>query len=338
MASNPKRHHYLPQTIQRNFLAEGESKLWYYDRKKDKYEQRTPKGLAHARHLYSYINLEPEQRYSLEKAFSTLEDKAAPAFLKLHKGQEIDSKEHHAISEFVGMQYFRTPPKLGIITELAGRASKYSIENMRTEIKNMSDEAFLKFIDNYNKNSGNEPSKITKARLIKTLLEGTITLNNDKNLQLKTLVDVGTSLGIGFSAREWIVLHTKPGSEFITSDVAVHLAPDGKPAPNTGFGPASPGMAVIFPFAKNAALMITSVRRPIIIHSEFGDEFLAHANEGLARVSGELYSSNKELLEKLVQKGGLAKTTFRPTFDEAQIQKIAQKHFFEGDSQTGTDN
>lgn len=333
MANNPKRHHYLPQAIQRNFLADDETTLWYYDRKEDKYEQRTPRGIAQLRNLYSYDGVDLEQRYALEKAFSVLEGRAAPAFLKLQKGEELSQEQHTVIAEFVGMQYFRAPSKLEIITEVNDRGIRYSIKNLRNEIANMTDDAFRKFIDRYNKQSGKEPSSITKERLIDQLLRGTITVNNDKNLQLSTLVDAGTHLGIKLSARSWIVLHTKPNEKFITSDVGIHLTPDGKPTRTTGLGPGSPGMAIIFPFANNAALMITSKPTANIIHTDFEDALVAVVNSGLARVSGQLYSSDKALLERLVKIGNLAKTTFKPSFDEEQMQKFAQKHFFDGDSQ-----
>ncbi len=333
MANNPKRHHYLPQAIQRNFLADGETKLWYYDRKEDTYEQRTPKGIAQLRNLYSYDGVDQEQRYALEKAFSVLEGKAAPAFLKLQKGEEISQEEHTAIAEFVGMQYFRTPSKLEIIKEVTGRGIDYSIKNLRNEIANMTDDAFRRFIDRYDKQSGKEPSTITKERLIEQLLHGTITVNNDKNLQLSTLVDAGTHLGIKFSARSWAVLHTSSNEKFITSDVGIHLTPDGKPTRITGLGPGSPGMAIIFPFADNVALMITSKPIANVIHADLEDALVFVVNSGLARVSGQLYSSDKAPLERLVKTGNLAKTAFRPFFDEEQMQKFAQKHFFDSDSQ-----
>ena len=327
MANHPKRHHYLAQTIQRNFLAEDETLLWFYDRKKDKYEQRTPKGLAHARHLYSYDGVTPEERYALEEAFSVLEGKATPIFLKLKNGEDISQEEHTVIAEFVGMQYFRTPVKLEVISEVAERGSKYIAEVMRRDIENMSDEAFQKYMDDFNKQSGKEPSKISKQRVIEQLRSGTIKINNPKNFQLQALVDAGTNLGIKFSGRRWLVLHTEPGHEFITSDVGLHLTMDGKATKATGFGPGSPGMATIFPFAKDAALMITSMTIPVDLrHVPFEDDYLHKVNAGLARVSGELYSSNRSLLENLVEKGKLAKTSFRPTFNEAEMQSTIPKH------------
>ena len=334
MANSPKRHHYLSQMIQRNFLADGEAMLWYYDRKEDTYEQRTPKGIAQVRNLYSYENVDPEEKYALEKAFSVLEGKVAPAIIRLQNGEDVSQEEHTAIAEFVGMQYYRTPSKLSIITEVMDSGIRYSKENLRNEITNMTDEAFQKFITRYNKQSGKEPSKITKQQFIDHLLKGEITIDNNKNMQLSTLVDAGTHLGIKFSARRWLVLHTKPGHEFITSDVGLHLTPDGEPTRVTGYGPGSPGMAIIFPFARNAALMITSKPKPDITHVDFDNHLVVVVNGGLARVSGQLYSSDKALLERLVNMGNLAKTTFKPIFDKEQMHKLAQKHFIDGDSQT----
>jgi len=329
MSSSPKKHHYLPQTIQRNFLADGEKLLWYYDREKDKYEQRTPKGIAKVRHLYSYDGVSLDQRYVLEKAFSVLEGKAAPIFLKLQKTEAINQEEHNIISEFVGMQYFRTPIKLDAITGVIDKGVEYFIENMHDKIVDMSDDDFQIFINQYGEQSGKEVSAITKENLMSYLMSGNIKLSNAKNFQLNTLVDAGTNLGIKLSARRWVILHTKPSHEFITSDVGLHLTVDGDATRNTGFGPGSPGMAIIFPFAKDAALMITSMPSANIAHVNFDNELVSVVNAGLARVSGQLYSSNKVLLEKLVKAGNLAKTIFKPIFDEEQMRLFAQKHFFE---------
>ena len=334
MADTPKRQHYLPQSILRNFLDDGEKMLWYYDRKTDKYEQRTPKGIAHARNLYTYDGFELEDRYALEKAFSVLEGKAAPIFLKLKAGEETTQEEHTVISEFVGMQYHRTPAKLHNISVVMDSGLKYINENMRQEITNMTDEAFRKFISDFSDKTGKSPGTVTKQQFIDYFNRGTMKLNNPKNSLLSTLVDAGTHLAIKLSSRQWVVLHTNPGYEFITSDVGVHLTPDGKPTRITGYGPGSPGMAIIFPFARNTALMITSKPIANVMHVDFEDALAFVVNSGLARVSGQLYSSDKALLERIVKTGNLAKTSFVPTFDEEQAQILAQKHFVEGGNQT----
>lgn len=319
--------------IQRNFLADNETMLWYYDRKVDTYEQRTPRGIAHARNLYSYDGVDPGQRYLLEKAFSILENKAAPAFLKLQKGEQISQEEHTVISEFAGMQYYRTPSKIGVIKEVIDSGIRYAQESMLNEITNMTEDAFREFVDRFNKQSGKESANVTKEQFIKHLQGGTIVLNNEKDSQLSALVDAGTNLGMKFSARRWLVLHTEPGHEFITSDVGLNLTVDGEPTRATGYGPGSPGMAVIFPFEKNTALMITSHPTADITHVDFEKPLVLVVNSGLARVSGQLYSSDKALLERLVKVGNLAKTSFKPIFDEEQMKELAQKHFFKGNSQ-----
>lgn len=334
MANKPKRHHYLPQMIQRNFLAEGETMLWYYDRKTDTYEQRTPRGIAHVRNLYSYDDVDPDQRYLLEKAFSILEDKAAPAFLKLQRGEQISQEEHTVISEFVGMQYYRTPSKIGVIKGVIDSGIRYAQESMLNEITNMTENAFREFVDRFNKQSGKESANVTKEQFIEHLQGGTITLSNQKDSQLSTLVDAGTNLGMKLSARRWLILHTEPGYEFITSDVGLHLTADGEPTRATGYGPGSPGMAIIFPFEKNTALMITSHARADITHVDFESPLVFVVNSGLARVSGQLYNSDKSLIERLIKAGDLAKTSFEPTFDEEQMKELAQKHFFKNDSQS----
>lgn len=300
--------------------------LWYYDRKEDKYEQRTPKGIAQVRHLYSYDGIDPEQRYALEKAFAQLEDKAAPALLKLQRGEDITQQEHTVISEFVGMQYYRTPVKLDIINEVTDRGAKVAQEVMRRDIEAMSDEKFARFTQRYSEHSGKDASSITKQQLIDHLLKGKLGPDNAKNFQLRMLVDAGTNLGIKFSSRRWLVLHAEPGRQFITSDVGLNIVKDGDTKRETGFGPGAPGMATIFPFAKDTALMITSTLVANVEHVSFNSGMVGVVNAGLARVSGQLYSSDKSLLEGLVEHGKLAKTSFRPSLDDKEMQKLIPDH------------
>lgn len=40
--AGPRRHHHLAQGIQRNFLDKNETKLWWFSRAENRYEQRTP--------------------------------------------------------------------------------------------------------------------------------------------------------------------------------------------------------------------------------------------------------------------------------------------------------
>lgn len=328
MAGNPKRHHYLPQTIQRNFLKDDESQLWWYSREKGIYEQRTPRGIGHARNLYTLDNPETQQRYALENAFSTLESKAAPALLKLQNHEELSQVEHSNISEFVGMQYYRTPTKLKMIDKVTEEGGRFATTAMKDDIAKMTDEQFADFTSKFTARTGKPADAVTKQALLDYLEKGVVSPTNPQNFRLEMLADAGTNLGIKLSKRRWVVLHAASGQEFITSDVALHLTVDGEATKETGFGPGAPGTAITFPFSKDTALMITSEKTATVEHAVANELLITAVNTGLARVSGELYSTNKQLLESLVESGSLANTTFELKFDSEQMEQLARKHFY----------
>ncbi len=81
--SDPKRHHYVPQMLQNNFVG-ADGLLWAFDSRAEK------QGLIHTRpgnllvqgHLYSHVNSDGTHDVSLEKAYSLLEDSAAQVIRK----------------------------------------------------------------------------------------------------------------------------------------------------------------------------------------------------------------------------------------------------------------
>lgn len=300
--------------------------LWYYDRKADTYEQRTPRGLAHARHLYTFDGANQEERYALEKAFSVLEDKASPVFQRLREEVDITQNERNTIAEFAGMQYLRTPIKLDLIGSLVERGSGIAMQQLMDGISAMSETEFETYINKYGKETGQDVSALTRKSLLKFQQRHPF-MRATKDGRLQTLIKSGTDLAINFSAREWVILHAQNDSRYITSDTAMFLSPDGHTSKETGWGPGSPGMAVFFPFAQDASLMITSKQQPTILHALINNSGVKRVNDGLASKSNQLYSHSDRLLRSIVKRGKLAKTEFKSIFSEEQLQEIAKRHF-----------
>jgi hypothetical protein len=111
----PRRQHHLAQAIQRNFLEPGLTKLWWYSREQNTYEERTTRVIAHARNTYTFSALSGDDRYALENAFSQLENRASPALRKLANREGITQDERNAVSELVEYQFIRTPSKIGLL-------------------------------------------------------------------------------------------------------------------------------------------------------------------------------------------------------------------------------
>lgn len=74
--SEPKRHHYIPQFILRNFLNEN-NKLYYWNTGKQEIEERNTKSIYMEFNLYRDEKNNPENPTIIEKKFSALEGKVA---------------------------------------------------------------------------------------------------------------------------------------------------------------------------------------------------------------------------------------------------------------------
>ena len=86
MSSNdPKRHHYIPQFLLKNFLDDSD-RFWVFDKKKGKLHQGTPRNTFVEKNLYRTINFD-HGNYSCEaeEELSRIESRAAPVIKKIIK-------------------------------------------------------------------------------------------------------------------------------------------------------------------------------------------------------------------------------------------------------------
>lgn len=114
--SNPKRHHFVPEMLQKRFTNE-EGGLWSYDSRRPEKGVRadTPGNLMLVGHLYTFVDEKGQKDLSLEKAFSTLESLADPIVQKIAdrvlagKLPNLTSEERKVWDEFFLQQWRRVP-------------------------------------------------------------------------------------------------------------------------------------------------------------------------------------------------------------------------------------
>ena len=324
MSNNPKRHHHLAQTIQRNFLEAGDTKLWWYSRALDRYEERTPYGIAHGKNTYTFSNVEGEDRYALELAFSKVEDKAGPAFKKLAASLNLTQMERNAISEFVGFQFLRTPSKIEMLQKIRDVGGAQIVDGFAAHVKRMTPNEFAAYINQYEAKTG-KTMALSQKDLVTSLKTRPPKVTSTKEGTLESLVELGTDLTVEYSKRTWTVLHAPQGSSFITSSEGVFLASD-RHRSDPHAGPKSPGMSTIFPFSRHAVLVIEASGPPAIEHAQTDELTVATVNDGLARISGEIYGSPRPLLEAIVKRNELATTQFEIHVHENRLRETFSKH------------
>jgi hypothetical protein len=322
---NPQRQHFLSQTIQRNFLAKGETLLWMYDRATKKYEPRTPYGIGWVRHLYSFSPETKEHRYELEKAISTLEDKAAPIFSKLREREDINESEHAIIAEFMSLQVYRTPDSLDTLKNLSIEGDEHILNTLKDQLLNMSPEEFSIWIKDYQKKKGIDLSDVTQDAIRELFNKATPRVVHTKESFLKEMVDSSDRLKGEFLKRKWIVLHSTASSSFISSDMTTMPMTDGVHPSIDIVGPATAGMALYFPFAQDSALTIRGVPGISISHQTLTKDRVRRLNRGVAKRGNQLYSHSKKLLESLVASEKLTIPAQPKAYNKELIKKVAQQ-------------
>lgn len=293
-------------------------KLWWYSRTKNKYEERTPRGIAHARHTYTFSAVEGDERYSLERAFSAVENRAGPALRKLALSLDITQDEHNAIAELAGYQYLRTPTKIAVLQKVRDLGGSQAIVEYARHLERMTPLEFAAHMQNYKEKTG-KTVNLTQEGLVTALRETPPQITSTKEATLESLVALGASLAIEYSKRNWTVVHAPRGASFITSSEGIFLASD-NPQDGPQPGPGAPGVSTIFPFSRRAALIIESSGPITVNHIHIDKMGVRNINDNLALVSNEIYGSPRRLLESIVERTRLATTRYEMAPAEDQLR------------------
>lgn len=328
--AGPKHQHYIPRFLQRNFLANGQEMLWVYDCANDKYLELHPSNIAVKKNIYTLKSPQlHDQRYAIENALAALEGKASSAFSKLRNEQEIDQQERNAICEYVGMQLVRTPAFVNKIKDWMVRSPKYLVDAFGNELANLPPDEFAKKIAEF------EASKELKAGLTqedfrKGALSDHVRITAPQDIEYEMAVNIGTELALIYSKRKWIVLRPPKGRAFICSDrPVVHMS--SLPAASIyDYGPGSPHATNFFPFAKDAALLITTEELRTIIYGRTAEQPLRSLNAMVAINSRHMiFSHSKPLLERLVKRHSLANRDFsdEEQQSDALLRELVRRQF-----------
>ncbi|MBO6120148.1 MAG: DUF4238 domain-containing protein [Lachnospiraceae bacterium] len=103
------RQHYIPQFIIRNF-CKTDGKVYYYDKKTEKIEQKYPKEIFVENNLYKYLNENKEDPNIIEKDLAEFENVAAKLIksFKENYSVEVDYKKNELLKYFFFIMMFRS--------------------------------------------------------------------------------------------------------------------------------------------------------------------------------------------------------------------------------------
>jgi len=134
----PKRHHYIPEMLQKNFSDDG-ARLWTFDSRNSAKGVwcSTHENLFLKSHLYSHINADGTKDATLESWFSLLEGEAAPIVQKIiataRQGRcpNLSRNERRTWDFFFYQQWRRVPDLF---------ASLMTADQHRDEVERLLDE------------------------------------------------------------------------------------------------------------------------------------------------------------------------------------------------------
>ncbi len=114
-----KRQHYVPR-FYLAYFADAEGMVWTYDTERNEVRAGTPENTAVETNFYSVRDEADEYVDALEEWLSGVEDKAAPLYPKVLKGELLDGQEKADFSVFLSSLYTRSPAMFRAISELTG--------------------------------------------------------------------------------------------------------------------------------------------------------------------------------------------------------------------------
>ncbi|WP_291842866.1 DUF4238 domain-containing protein [Maricaulis sp.] len=156
----PKRHHFVPQFVIRNF-ARSDGRVWYLERARAdrRAELRSPSGVFWQRHLYSYRDGENLRDPAVERAYGQAESEWAPLIdravrdLRAGRAPLFTGPERRSLEGFFYHQFMRVPYQLNRVkceeierlddALLDGSVPEESVEGVRLELLDVLDNALI---------------------------------------------------------------------------------------------------------------------------------------------------------------------------------------------------
>ena len=139
-----KRQHYVPR-FYLAYFADAEGMVWTYDTERNEVRAGTPQNTAVETNFYSVRDEADEYVDALEEWLSGVEDKAAPLYPKVLKGEMLDGREKADFSVFLSSLYTRSPAMIRAMAEIMGTITQQMTDMALGDRKNF--ERYMNEVD-----------------------------------------------------------------------------------------------------------------------------------------------------------------------------------------------
>lgn len=115
--SNPKKHHYVPQFLLKEFLPSGKDQLFVYDTKEKAIRSQKPREVACESSLYNIIaNGKIDKQ--LEEKFGQIESNSVEVIEKFKQRIQLSTQERETLARFIALTRIRTPAFLNALAKI----------------------------------------------------------------------------------------------------------------------------------------------------------------------------------------------------------------------------
>ncbi len=286
--SEPKRHHYVPQTYLRGF-ADNE-KVWVYDKLENKYYSPSLENVAVISNYYSLV-YEGEKNNDIERYFAQMESDIKPIIEKIENKERPTQLEKDKLALFIAYQFVRVPSyenqNRDSMNQLMEIMKEWDIPEEKHEVKTPD---FLP----------SDTPGISARELHDNLTELLDSDTKFKNQHLEMVVNSGVQFAANFLHLEWRYCFAPENYSFITtSSPFVMTFIEGKKPPAMGF--LVRGVIKVFPITSKVCLLMLDDHEENLIATISGKS-VDEINLALASRSDRyLFHNDKEVLEKLAK-------------------------------------
>lgn len=285
--SEPKRHHYLPQSYLENFSNDGG--VWVYN-DKDKTIKKIPKlNVAVISHFYTRENKDGTKDYELEKKLSVIECEASNVIKKLISKEQISLEEKGKFALYIALLQHRTPFAINRLHQFIDPVLEwvYGLQKQNG--------AYDKFIEEY------EQTHDMSIEMQKELLENS-ELQLTKSGEWGLLFDTAIQIAKLYSQMDWHFIYTTK-STFITSDNPLIYYEPKFDTGVYGYGVATPTVEKIIPITSDLILQIGDFGNKLSYGLLNDKKIIRYINASIfVRRKQFVYANNKELLEFLLKR------------------------------------
>lgn len=251
------RHHYVPQFHLRQFgHADGNGRIWTYDKETDAISRRSVKAVASEINYYRIRDGAGGHSDDLEGFFSYIESAAAPLIRRLAR---LDAGDHHlhpvhrdTLAGYLALLHVRGPTERRKTLAMGEFLARAQVDML---LRNR--DAFRAHARKLGDKSGDEALEKHRTRMLADLESGRIVLEGPEEWGL---IGIGTAVEHVrplLTSMKWRILRRRRLPFVVIGDAPVSLmAPAGHP-PLLGVGFASAEVEVGLPLSPDALLVMT---------------------------------------------------------------------------------